>query len=67
MPLVGFEPTISVFERAKTFHAIDRAVPVIGSKNSWANTFFKYIRRFYLPKSYKRMSKNKSSSHRLFL
>jgi hypothetical protein len=25
MPLVRFEPTVSVFERAKTFRALDRA------------------------------------------
>jgi hypothetical protein len=31
MPLVGFEPTIPVFERAKTVHALDRAATVIGS------------------------------------
>jgi hypothetical protein len=30
MPRVGFEPTIPVFERAKTFHATDRAATVIG-------------------------------------
>jgi hypothetical protein len=30
MPLVGLEPTIPVFERAKTFHALDRAVTVVG-------------------------------------
>jgi hypothetical protein len=30
MPGVGFEPTIPVFERAKTFHALDRADVVIG-------------------------------------
>jgi hypothetical protein len=30
MPWVGFEPTISVFEQAKTVHALDRAVTVIG-------------------------------------
>jgi hypothetical protein len=30
MPRVGFEPTIPVFERAKTVHALDRAVTVIG-------------------------------------
>jgi hypothetical protein len=29
MPRVGFEPTIPVFERAKTVHALDRAAPVI--------------------------------------
>jgi hypothetical protein len=31
MPLVGFEPTIPEFERAKTVHALDRAATVIGS------------------------------------
>jgi hypothetical protein len=30
MPLVGFEPTIPVFKRAKTFHALDRAAAVTG-------------------------------------
>jgi hypothetical protein len=30
MPRVGFEPMISVFEWAKTFHALDRAAIVIG-------------------------------------
>jgi hypothetical protein len=30
MPLVGFELTISAFERAKTVHAFDRAATVIG-------------------------------------
>jgi hypothetical protein len=30
MPWVGFEPTIPVFERAKTFHALDRASTVNG-------------------------------------
>jgi hypothetical protein len=30
MPLVGFEHTIPVFERAKTVHALDRAAIVIG-------------------------------------
>jgi hypothetical protein len=28
---LGFEPTISVFERAKTVHALDGAATVIGS------------------------------------
>jgi hypothetical protein len=32
MPEVGFEPTIPVFERAKTFHALDRAATMIGSE-----------------------------------
>jgi hypothetical protein len=31
MPLVGFEPTIPVFERAKTVHTLDRVATVIGS------------------------------------
>jgi hypothetical protein len=30
MPQVRFEPTIPVFQRAKTVHAIDRAATVIG-------------------------------------
>jgi hypothetical protein len=30
MPRVGLEPTIPVFERAKTVHALDRAATVIG-------------------------------------
>jgi hypothetical protein len=30
MAQVGFEPTISVFERAKTFHALDGATTEIG-------------------------------------
>jgi hypothetical protein len=31
MPQVGSEPTIPVFERAKTVHALDRAATVIGT------------------------------------
>jgi hypothetical protein len=30
MPPVGFEPTISVLDRAKTVRALDRVVTVIG-------------------------------------
>jgi hypothetical protein len=30
MPRVGFEPTIPLFERAKTVHALDRSGTVIG-------------------------------------
>jgi hypothetical protein len=30
MPPVGFEPTISAFERAKTVHALDDAATEIG-------------------------------------
>jgi hypothetical protein len=31
MPRVGFEPTIPVFERAKTVHSLDRAATVIAN------------------------------------
>jgi hypothetical protein len=34
MPRVGFEPTIPVFERAKTVHALDGAATVICLNNS---------------------------------
>jgi hypothetical protein len=34
MPRVGFEPTISAFERAKTVHALDRAAATIGRDGS---------------------------------
>jgi hypothetical protein len=32
MPRLGFEPTIPVFERAKTFHALDHAATVMADK-----------------------------------
>jgi hypothetical protein len=32
MHRVGLEPTIPVFERAKTVHALDRAATVIGTE-----------------------------------
>jgi hypothetical protein len=45
MPQVRFEPTIPVFERAKTVHALDSAATVIGSfftytceENCWSYT-----------------------------
>jgi hypothetical protein len=37
MPRMGFEPTIPVFERAKSVHALDREATVIGQ-----NVFTKY-------------------------
>jgi hypothetical protein len=43
MPQVGFEPTITVFERAKTFHSLDSAVTVIGKSK-----YVSYIKYFYL-------------------
>jgi hypothetical protein len=36
MPRVGFEPTILVFARAKTVHALDRAGTVIGQSGGIA-------------------------------
>jgi hypothetical protein len=33
MPRVAFEPTITVFERAETVHALDSAATVIGSNS----------------------------------
>jgi hypothetical protein len=35
MPRVGFEPTIPIFERAKTAHALDRSAAVIGILTSY--------------------------------
>jgi hypothetical protein len=37
---VGFEPTIPVFERAKTVHAFDRAAAVIGNSIKFKKTYF---------------------------
>jgi hypothetical protein len=34
MPLAGFEPTIPVFKRPKTFHALDRAATVTGTRTT---------------------------------
>jgi hypothetical protein len=30
MPQVGFEPTVLVFERAKTVHALDQSCSIVG-------------------------------------
>jgi hypothetical protein len=35
MPQAGFEPTIPVFKRAKTFHALDRAATVTGEEKQY--------------------------------
>jgi hypothetical protein len=35
MPLAGFEPTIPVFKRAKTFHVLDRAATVTGISGNY--------------------------------
>jgi hypothetical protein len=34
MPRVGFEPTITASERAKTVHALDRSATVTGQKHA---------------------------------
>jgi hypothetical protein len=44
MPWVGFEPTIPVFERAKTVHALDRAAIVIGQYVTREQTHFIFIK-----------------------
>jgi hypothetical protein len=35
LPIAGFEPTIPVVKRAKTFHALDRAATVTGTELSY--------------------------------
>jgi hypothetical protein len=47
MPRVGFEPTIPVFERAKTVHALDHAATVIGKGSSIAPKLLQSIGRQY--------------------
>jgi hypothetical protein len=42
MSQMGFEPTISVFDRAKRVHALDRAVSVISETLTWDANFLKY-------------------------
>jgi hypothetical protein len=56
MPRVGFEPKIPLLEQAKTFHAFDRAVTVIGAHdytyiiskykfftNLWGRTYGEWV------------------------
>jgi hypothetical protein len=45
MPWVGFEPTILVYERAKTFRALDRAATVIGIL--YTRTYIEIINLLY--------------------
>jgi hypothetical protein len=44
---VGFEPTIPVFEQAKTIHALDREATIIGSYR-YINIFNKYFKNHIL-------------------
>jgi hypothetical protein len=41
MPQVGYKPTIPVFQRVKTFHALDRAATVIGKYRNCYSICFK--------------------------
>jgi hypothetical protein len=41
MRRVGFEPTISVFERAKRVHALDRAVTVFDTRRYITDFFYR--------------------------
>jgi hypothetical protein len=38
MPVAGFKPTIPVFKRAMTFHALDRAATMTGYINVYIRT-----------------------------
>jgi hypothetical protein len=40
MPQVGFQPTIPVFERAKTVHALNRAAIVISTTRNYEPTVY---------------------------
>jgi hypothetical protein len=39
MPRVGFEPTITASERAKTVHALDRSATVTGNESIAGNNY----------------------------
>jgi hypothetical protein len=45
MPEVRFEPTIPVFEGAKTVHALDRAATVIGNYSMKTVKTMKFVVR----------------------
>jgi hypothetical protein len=45
MRRVGFEPTIPVFERAKTVHALERATTVTGTNKIQANEIWQALRQ----------------------
>jgi hypothetical protein len=47
IPWVGFEPTISVFERAKTVHALDCTATVIGPWLHWKQLNNRFLLHFY--------------------
>jgi hypothetical protein len=43
MPPVGFEPTISVLERAKAVHVLDREATVIGGNEYYVHEFIQNV------------------------
>jgi hypothetical protein len=51
MPQVGFQPTIPVFERARTVHALDRASTAIG-KDSLTSITLKQAHIYVCPPSF---------------
>jgi hypothetical protein len=40
---MGFEPTIAVFERVKTFHALDRGPTVIGLQSAAGEEMHEFV------------------------
>jgi hypothetical protein len=58
MRQVGFEPTIPVFERAKTVHALNRATTVIGLLE-----FVERIQFWYASVSYKPHATQRPQTH----
>jgi hypothetical protein len=46
MPQAGFEPSIAVFERAKTVDALDSAATVMGDLIYFTKTRSEDVRRF---------------------
>jgi hypothetical protein len=76
MPLAGFQPTIPVFKRAKTFHASERAATVtgwsltLGHRNRLRVFMYRVLRRRYEPKRDKiiggRRKLNSDELHNLY-
>jgi hypothetical protein len=48
MPRFGFEPTIAVFDRAKTVRILDRAATEIDSRSHCSNEIFILIAETYI-------------------
>jgi hypothetical protein len=63
MPLVGFEPTIPAFERAKTVHALDRAATVIGHKRTILATKLVWSRDIFIFASHTKLNNQTGKGH----